>query len=57
MKIAFITPFPPYRGGISNYSESLYKELAISNEVRVFNFGSKSFYGWHGKFFGCAIMR
>jgi len=38
MKIAFITPFPPYRGGISNYSESLYKELVISNEVRVFNF-------------------
>ena len=38
MKIAFITPFPPYRGGISNYSEALYKELIKDNEVKVFNF-------------------
>ena len=38
MKIAFITPFPPYRGGISHYSEALYKELSQDNEVKVFNF-------------------
>ena len=38
MKIAFLTPFPPYRGGIPNYSEALYKELLVDNEIRVFNF-------------------
>ena len=38
MKIAFITPFPPYRGGISKYSESLYTELSKKNNVKVYNF-------------------
>ena len=38
MKIALITPFPPYRGGISKHSENLYKELSLKKEVRVYNF-------------------
>ena len=38
MKIAFITPFPPYRGGISKHSENLYLELSKRSNVKVYNF-------------------
>ena len=38
MKIAFITPFPPYRGGISKHSENLYNALQINHDVDVYNF-------------------
>ena len=38
MKIAFITPFPPYRGGISKHSENIYNQLNKSNNVVIFNF-------------------
>ena len=38
MKIALITPFPPYRGGIAKYSENLYKELAPIVDIKVYNF-------------------
>ena len=38
MKIALITPFPPYRGGISKHSENLYRELSLKKEVKVYNF-------------------
>ena len=38
MKIALITPFPPYRGGISKDSENLYSELTKTNDVTVYNF-------------------
>ena len=38
MKIAIITPFPPFRGGISKYSYNLYQDLSKTNEVYVFNF-------------------
>ena len=39
MKIALITPFPPYRGGISKHSENLYKELTNSSiDTTVLNF-------------------
>ena len=38
MKIAFITPFPPYRGGISKHSENLYFQLKKNNSIKVFNF-------------------
>ena len=38
MKIAFITPFPPYRGCISKHSENLYLELKKNNSIKVFNF-------------------
>ena len=38
MKIAFITPFPPYRGGISKHSENIYNEIKKSHQIDVFNF-------------------
>ena len=38
MKIAFITPFPPYRGGISKHSENIYNELKKNHQIDVFNF-------------------
>ena len=38
MKIALITPFPPYRGGISSHSKNLYDNLSLENEVVVYNF-------------------
>ena len=38
MKIAFITPFPPYRGGISKHSENLYLELSKVANLKVYNF-------------------
>ena len=38
MKLALITPFPPYRGGISKHSENLYNELCKNNEVIVYSF-------------------
>lgn len=39
MKVAIITPFPPYRGGISKHSENLYKELTNSSiDTTVLNF-------------------
>jgi len=39
MKVAIITPFPPYRGGISKHSENLYKELTnLSIDTTVLNF-------------------
>ena len=38
MKIGIITPFPPYRGGISKHSENIYKELIKSSDITIFNF-------------------
>tara|TARA_B100001996_G_scaffold373909_1_gene351905 strand:+ start:2379 stop:3500 length:1122 start_codon:yes stop_codon:yes gene_type:complete len=38
MKIGIITPFPPYRGGISKHSDNLYKKLIKSSDVTIFNF-------------------
>lgn len=38
MKIALLTPFYPYRGGIAQFSESLYAELSKTNDVEVFSF-------------------
>ena len=38
MKIALITPFPPYRGGISTHSKNLYDILSLENQVVVYNF-------------------
>ena len=37
-KIALITPFPPYRGGISVHSKNLYDTLSSHGEVVVYNF-------------------
>jgi len=38
MKIAFLSPFYPYRGGIAQFSDSLYNELRKTNEVKAFTF-------------------
>lgn len=38
MKIALFTPFYPYRGGIAQFSQSLYEELSKTNDVEVFSF-------------------
>lgn len=38
MKIAFLSPFYPYRGGIAQFSDSLFLELSKGNEVKAFTF-------------------
>jgi glycosyltransferase involved in cell wall biosynthesis len=38
MKIAFLSPFYPYRGGIAQFSASLYKVLEKENAVKAFSF-------------------
>lgn len=38
MKIAFLSPFYPFRGGIAQFSDSLYLALAGNNEVKAFTF-------------------
>ena len=38
MKIALLSCFYPYRGGISQFNACLYEELGKSNDVKAFNF-------------------
>ena len=38
MKIAVLSPFYPYRGGIAQFSMSLYRALAKEHTVKVFSF-------------------
>ena len=38
MKIAFLSPFYPFRGGIAQFGDSLYLALAAGNEVKAFTF-------------------
>lgn len=38
MKIAILSPFYPYRGGIAQFSGRLYTELQKENEVKAFTF-------------------
>lgn len=38
MKIAILSCFPPYRGGISQFNTSLYRELSKKHLVAAFNF-------------------
>ena len=38
MKIAILSVFYPYRGGIAQFSGSLFRALEESNEVRAYNF-------------------
>jgi glycosyltransferase involved in cell wall biosynthesis len=38
VKIAFLSPFYPFRGGIAQFSDSLYLELAKENDVKAFTF-------------------
>jgi glycosyltransferase involved in cell wall biosynthesis len=38
MKIAFLSPFSPYRGGIAQFSSALYRELEKEHQVKAFSF-------------------
>ena len=38
MKIAFLSVFYPYRGGIAQFNAHLYQALSEKNEVKAFNF-------------------
>lgn len=38
MKIAFLSPFYPYRGGIASFGDSLYLELIKSNDLFAINY-------------------
>jgi len=38
VKIAFLSPFYPYRGGIAQFSDSLYLELAKNNDIKAYTF-------------------
>lgn len=40
MKIALLTPFYPYRGGIAQFSDRLYTELVKGDEVKVFSYST-----------------
>ena len=43
MKIAIISPFPPFRGGISKETETIYNSLKKEHEVKIINFKRSSF--------------
>jgi len=38
MKISVIGPYPPFRGGISDFNYSLYREISKDNELQLINF-------------------
>lgn len=38
MRIAIVSCFYPFRGGISQFSANLYQELGKSNDIKAFNF-------------------
>lgn len=38
MKIAFLSPFYPFRGGIAQFGDSLYIALSENNDVKAFTF-------------------
>jgi len=38
VKIAFLSPFYPYRGGIAQFGDSLYLALSRSNDVQAYTF-------------------
>jgi glycosyltransferase involved in cell wall biosynthesis len=38
MKIAYLSTFYPYRGGIAQFNAALYKQLEAQNETRAFTF-------------------
>lgn len=40
MKLALLTPFYPYRGGIAQFSDRLYQELTKDDEVKVFSYST-----------------
>ena len=38
MKIVIVGTFPPFRGGISNFYQTLYEKLSYSHDVTAINF-------------------
>lgn len=38
MRFSFLSPFPPYRGGIAQFSTALFRELRRTQEVQAFTF-------------------
>lgn len=38
MKIAYLSTFYPFRGGIAQFNAALYREFEKSNDIRAFNF-------------------
>ena len=38
IKIAFLSVFHPFRGGIAQFNTELFKALAIKSEIQAFNF-------------------
>ncbi len=38
MKIAFLSPFYPFRGGIAQFSDSLFTELRKNHQIKAFTF-------------------
>ena len=38
MKIAFLSTFYPFRGGIAQFNAALYRALEKEHEIKAFNF-------------------
>jgi len=41
MRISLIGPFPPFRGGISDFNLALYTELSKANELQIINYSTQ----------------
>jgi glycosyltransferase involved in cell wall biosynthesis len=41
MRIALIGPFPPFRGGISDFNTALFHELDIAHELQIINYSTQ----------------
>ena len=41
MKIAYLSTFYPYKGGIAQFNGSLYTALAKHNEIKAFNYSTQ----------------
>ncbi len=41
MRISLIGPFPPFRGGISDFNSALYNELSKENDLQVINYSTQ----------------
>ena len=41
MRISLIGPFPPFRGGISDFNSALYNELSKTNNLQIVNYSTQ----------------
>ena len=41
MRITLIGPFPPFRGGISDFNTALFNELDISHDIQILNYSTQ----------------